>query len=287
MIEGGAYLGLPLLAMVVLAISRGWSRLRTRVAVLAGLVAAVCSLGGYLQLERRTTIPLPWWPATHAPVLGLMIPARFALFTALAVATLASGWLAAARHKLLAWGLAALSIAVLWPAVGRGYWSYRKPLPALFTQARYHSAITPRDIALILPVGPRGYSMLWQAEAALRFRMASGYLPPPESPNPYKHDAIYPALSLGRRVPGEELDARRFLAGHRVTVAVVDPQLAAARPWLRILEGLGWTAQPMGGAVILRPGGVRLAAVDRSVRQRLGRAGPWRGTAPPRRRTRV
>jgi hypothetical protein len=159
-IEGGAYLGLPLLAMAGLAVWRGWERPRTRVALLAGLIAAVCSLGGYLQIEHRTKIPMPWWPATHLPVLGLMIPSRFALFTALAVAVLASSWLAGTRHRLLAWGLAALSVACLWPAVGRRYWRYTKPLPALFTDARYRSTIGSHDIALLVPVGPRGYSML-------------------------------------------------------------------------------------------------------------------------------
>lgn len=270
-IEGGAYLGLPLLAMVVLALRRGWSRLGLRVTALAGLVAAVCSLGGYLQLEHRTSIPLPWWPATHLPVLGLMIPSRFALFTALAVSILVSCWVATSRYRFVAWGLAAASVAFLWPAVGRHYWRYSKPLPALFTQARYSGVITAHDLALIVPVGPKGYSMLWQAEAGLRFRMASGYLPPPESPNPYKQDPIYPMLSLGHSVPNVETAAQRFVTSHHVTVAVVDMQLPQARPWLRILERLGWSASREGGVFVLRPGAGRLAAA--SARPAAARAG--------------
>lgn len=281
LIEGGAYLGLPLLAMAALAVRRGWARPGTRVALFAGLIAAVCSLGGYLQLKRPTTIPMPWWPATHMPVLGLMIPSRFVLFTALAVAVLASSWLAASRHRLPAWGLAALSVAVLWPAVGGGYWRDTKPLPALFTQARYRHALGHHDIALVVPAGPRGYSMLWQAEAGLRFRMASGYLPPPESPNPYKQDPIYPMLSLGHPVPAVEQAARRFLTGHHVTVAVVDPHLPAARPWLGILERLGWHAARVGGAFVLRPAGGSLAAT----RRLRARAGSWPGRSRPQWRT--
>jgi hypothetical protein len=157
--------------------------------------------------------------------------------------------------------------------VGRRYWRYTKPLPALFTDARYRSTIGSHDIALLVPVGPRGYSMLWQAEAGLRFRMASGYLPPPESPNPYKRDPIYPMLSLGHPVPAVEQAARRFLAGHRVTVAVVDPQVPAARPWLGILERLGWSSARVGGAYVLRPA--------------TGRAGSWPDRSRPRRRTPV
>jgi hypothetical protein len=252
-IEGGAYLGLPLLAMTILAVKRGWSRLQTRVLASFAVIAAVCSLGGYLQLERKTGIPMPWWPATHLPVLGLMIPARFSLFTSLAVALLASWWLAVSTHRLLAWALAALSVAFLWPAVDRGHWRYDKPLPALFTSARYRDVIGPHDVALLLPVGPHGYSMLWQAEAHLRFKMASGYLPPPESPNPYKQDPIYPTLALGLPVASVEDAARSFLARHGVTVAVVDPQISAARPWLRILHTLRWRSARIGGAIVLRP----------------------------------
>jgi hypothetical protein len=253
MIEGGAYLGLPLLAMTILAAKRGWARLQTRVLVGSAVIAAVCSLGGYLQLRQSTGIPMPWWPATHLPVLGLMIPSRFAMFTSLALALLASWWLAVSAHKLLAWALAALSVACLWPAVDRGYWKYHKPLPALFTSTHYRNVIGPRDIALLLPVGPRGYSMLWQAETHMRFRMAGGYLPPPESPNPYKQEPIYPMLSLGLPVSSVQDAARSFLTRHHVTVAVVDNHLPEARPWFGILKRLGWRPVSVGGAIVLRP----------------------------------
>ena len=253
LVEGGAYLGIPLLAMTILAVKRGWAMLQIRVLASVALVTAVCSLGGYLQLKRNTGIPMPWWPATRLPIFGLMIPSRFAMFTSLAVAVLASWWLAVCRHKLLAWMLAALSVAFLWPAVGRGYWRYHKPLPALFTSARYRSVISKTDVVLVVPVGPRGYSMLWQAEARLRFKMASGYLPPPESPNPYKHDRIYPTLSLGAPVPSLEAAAQNFLTKHHVSVAIVDMQIPAARRWLGILKRLGWTSAKLGGAFVLRP----------------------------------
>jgi hypothetical protein len=252
-IEGGAYLGLPLVAMAVLSARHGWRRLQTRLLMCFAVLAAVCSLGGYLQLRQNTGIPMPWWPATHLPVLGLMIPARFALFTSLAVALLAAQWLAVSPHRVLAWSLAVLSVAFLWPAVNRGYWRYNKPVPELFTNARFRNVIGPEDTALLVPAGPRGYSMLWQAEAHLRFKMASGYLPPPESPNPYKQDPIYPMLSLGQPVRSVEERAREFLRTHHVTVAVVDMGIPAARPWLRILRRLGWSSATIGGTIVLRP----------------------------------
>ena len=271
-VEGGTYLGLPLLAIVALAARGAWRRPGGRALLITGLITVVCSMGSYLQLVHHTHVPLPWWPASHSPLTGLMIPARFAMFTALAVAVLAAWWLARTRRQPLAWGLALLSVAFLWPAVQRGYWKYHKPLPALFTSSRYRNVIGSHDVALIVPVGPKGYSMLWQAETGLRFEMASGYLPPPESPNPYKHDRIYPTLADGTLVPHVERAAEKFLAASHVTVAVVDLAVAPARPWLRILERLGWRPQRVGGAIVLRPAGSAQAAA-------------WRDRSPTPRRT--
>ena len=88
--------------------------------------------------------------------------------------------------------------------------------------------------------------MLWQAEAGLRFKMASGYVVPPEAPDPYKRDPAYPTLTSGARVPDVEGAAEFFLYTHHVTVAVVDPSLPQATPWIPILERLGWKAQHGG-----------------------------------------
>ena len=83
--------------------------------------------------------------------------------------------------------------------------------------------------------------------------MASGYVVPPEAPDPYKDDPAYPTLTAGIRVPDMEGAAATFLYTHRVTVDVVDPSLPQATPWIPILEGLGWKARTVGGAVVLRP----------------------------------
>ena len=74
----------------------------------------------------------------------------------------------------------------------------------------------------------------------------------PEAPDPYKRDPAYPTLTAGYRVPDVE-GAEFFLYTHHVTVAVVDPSLPQATPWIPILERLGWKARTVGGAVVLRP----------------------------------
>lgn len=252
-VEGGAYFGLPLILILVLAVRRWWRRAEVRVMVVTLIVVLVCSLGGTLQVRGKYTIPLPWAVMHRLPVLGLALPSRFVVYGFLIAALLAAMWLARARLRIVAWGLAALSVASLWPALGQHYWHGFPPQPALFTSSGYRKVIRPSDTALVVPVGGNGYSMLWQGEAHVGFTMASGYVVPPEAPDPYKRDPIYPTLTLGAPVAHERAVAQSFLRSHHITVAVVDPTEPVASPWLPLLKGLGWRARLAGGVVLLRP----------------------------------
>ena len=252
-VEEGAYFGLPLIAIMLLAAWRWRGRPAVRVMLVTLIVVLVCSLGGKLQVDGNYTIPLPWAIMHRLPVFGLALPSRFIVYAFLIASVLAAMWLGAARWRVPAWGLAALSVAVLWPAVGRQYWHGTPDLPSLFTTAAYRKAIGPHDTALVLPVGGGGNSMLWQAEAHLGFTMASGYVVPPEASDPYKSDPIYPTLTAGAPVPNERAAAESFLSSHHVTVAVLDPNEPAAAPWIPLLRQLGWTATSEDGATLLRP----------------------------------
>ncbi len=55
-VEGGAYLGLPLIAMVLFAIRQSWARVGTRIMLCALVVVLVCSLGGKLHVHGATGI---------------------------------------------------------------------------------------------------------------------------------------------------------------------------------------------------------------------------------------
>jgi hypothetical protein len=252
-VEGGAYLGLPLIAMICLGARRRWRDVGGKVMIVTLLVVLVCSFGARLHVDGATSIPLPWAIGSHLPVLGLALPSRFAMYAFLIGGMLAATWLADARTRVAPWLLAAVSVACIWPAIGLGLWRGSPPLPSLFTSSRYRAVITPSDTALLLPVGISGYSMLWQAESGLRFKMASGYVVPPEAPDPYKVDPAYPTLTAGIRVSDVEGAAASFLYTHHVTVAVVDPGSAQATPWISILQRLGWRARTIGGTVVLRP----------------------------------
>lgn len=252
-VEGGAYLGLPLILMMLSGARAGWRRTEVRVMLGTLLVVLVCTLGGHLHVAGHATIPLLWAVGHRLPVLGELLPSRFILYGVLIVAMLAAMWLAAGGPRLAPWLLAIVSVAFLWPAVGRGSWRSVPDLPSLFAGSAYRQVIRPSDTVLVLPVGSRGQSMYWQAQARLGFTMAGGYVVAPEASNPYKRDPIYPTLTSGTVVPNQQAAARRFLVSHHVSVAVLDPRMPTASPWIGILARLGWKAQVRGGVLVLRP----------------------------------
>lgn len=254
-VEGGAYLGVPVILMMLLGARLGWRRLGVRVMLGTLLVVLVCTLGGRLNVAGPTRFPLPWALVHRLPVLGLMLPARFILYGILIGSVLAAMWLAAAGRRFGPWLLAALSVVSLWPAVGRNYWHGTPEIPTLFTTSAYRQAIGPRDTALVLPIGIAGQSMLWQATTNLGFTMASGYVTGPEAPDPYKHYAIYPMLTYLASVPHEVGAAATFLAAQHITVVVLDPRAAATSPWVPTLEQLGWGPTTRDGVVLLRHNG--------------------------------
>jgi hypothetical protein len=251
-VEGGAYLGVPLLAMVVLAAVAGWRSRAVRRMVAMLLRVANCSLGGRLAIAGPTGVPLPWALVHKLPALGLMLPARFIVYGALIASILAACLLARARLRPVAWILAALAIVSLWPAVGDDFWRSRPAIPTFFRTSAYKQAIKPADTVLVLPVGLAGQSMLWHAEAHLGFTMASGYVTAPEAPDPYKRFAAYPMLTYFAPVPHPVQAAARFLATEHVTLVVLDQASASAGPWVPWLERLGWRPTTFAGVVLLR-----------------------------------
>lgn len=116
-----------------------------------------------------------------------------------------------------------------WPAIGQNYWRSVPPVPKLFTSSAGARAIGVHDVALVLSVGLYGQSMLWQAEAHLRFAMASGYAVASVAPDPYKRFAVYRTLASYHTVHHERRAAVAFLHATHATVVVLDDTDARAR----------------------------------------------------------
>jgi len=227
-VEAGAYLGLPLLVILVLAGLR--RRPLTSVLLLTLVLVSACSLGARVRVGGHALLPGPWSAAAQLPPAQPILPVRFSLFVALLAALLFALWLAEGGRRR--WALALVALAATTPNPSRSLWTSDVPRPELFRDGHSDAVLRRGETALVFPFGGAGWSMLWQAEDGFRYRLAGGYLgnrPPQER----RWQELLRALISGRRLPAQAAAGlRRYAEAHCVRVVVVAP---GTKPALRRL----------------------------------------------------
>jgi hypothetical protein len=217
--ELGAYLGLPFLALIALAALRG-PRARGRLLLLALFGAAVVlSLGTRVKIAGTVVGIGPWAVLAPFPVVGSALPVRLTMVTSLFAGLLVALALAD-RASRLRWTLAACGVLATLPNLQLPTWHSPVPRPAFFAAGLDRTAIPPNATTLVLPYGPAGWSMLWQAESGFRFRLVGGHFALRVTPQERPWADVYAGLGAGRVTP---LRLRAFLAAHGVTRIVVAP----------------------------------------------------------------
>jgi hypothetical protein len=98
-VEGGVYLGLPLLLLVIGLLWSGRHRWALRVTAVMLVISLVCALGDKLQVDGHKLFPLPWAIAAHLPLLGVALPVRLVMYAALCCAIVVAHGLARARQR--------------------------------------------------------------------------------------------------------------------------------------------------------------------------------------------
>lgn len=253
--ETDAYLGIPLLALLVAACVLGWRRPLVRWAALLSAIAAVLSLGPRLHVAGTVLpVPLPWALVGRLPLLDSAVPSRLMLFAYLGVGLLLADLVASAgRRRPLA--LAAVAVALL-PLVPRWpYPSTEARVPAFFQAGGEASRLTPADMVLVAPYADHlsSVAMLWQAAAGYRFRMPEGeaFVPGPSLGPPPSHlRATFEALEGGVPVPDSAADraeTRRELAALGVDTVVVGPHPGHDRMVAYLTSVLGRPPVRSGG----------------------------------------
>lgn len=179
--EWDAYLGIPLILLLVLATVRFWRAPAVRTAGLLALIVAVLSLGPHLNIQRHAflAVPLPWWIPAHIPVLDDILPNRLMVYVDLAAAVIVAFalrllWLLR-RSPLLNVAVAVVVLLPLLPTAPT-------PTSQLTTPAVFAST-APRPIApganvLFEPLPSSDYShaMAWQVSSKFAFRLIGGYI---------------------------------------------------------------------------------------------------------------
>ena len=247
--ESGIYLGIPL-ALVVAPLlhhalgpgcNTNLGRAAGRDRRVAARLAPAYRRAPHDPAPLETDRPL-------APARGRAV--RLALYMFLIVAVIAAMWLAqprAGRLGVAKWAVAAIGVAFVAPNLSAGLWHGRPPNPPFFTTMQYRRVLSRDETVLVLPFGPSGMSMLWQAETGMWFRMAGGYLnqyPPPD----YVRDPLLSALA-GQIKPSPVL-LRSFLSRRHVGAVIVDP--SNPQQWPSALAGLGLKPVSLGGVWVYR-----------------------------------
>ena len=290
-----AYLGLPLLLVLVVLGVRWRASPVVRIGLALMVVAAMLSLGPTLLVGGEDTgIRLPWAFFENLPLLPSLIPARLAQLTALFAGLLVAlflhaVWKGGGWRRPAAIVVAVAVLLPLWPA--STITSSEVTTPAFFTGPAVRTL--PRDsVALVLPWPYRQTSlaMTWQAEAGLWYRMPGGYFigPRRDSDQPRFDTIPTPAsITLGRiysgypppRLTGPR---RRALAGDfvrwRIGSVVVGPMPnQAAMVWF-LTDLLGREPEAVDGVYLWRDPVVELR--DRGQDRGRGDRGPSRHPRP-------
>lgn len=260
--ELGAYLGLPFLVLVVLAMRRT----RGRVFLAAvGAACAVLSLGTRVKVAGTVVGVAPWTVLARLPIVGSALPVRLTLYSSLLAGLLVALSLAdrASRSR---YALAACGVLMTLPNL---------QLPTWHSTVPQASFAVPRDATtLVLPYGPAGWSMLWQAEAHFRYRLVGGAFAVRVVPQERGWRDVYTGLGAGRVTPRR---LRAFLTAHRVSRIVVAP---GTRPGaLRLVRAVCGPGESTGGTSVYDVGhfgGCTEASEGRGVAVGHDGAGPQR-----------
>jgi len=226
--EQTAYLGLPLMALLLVVVRRRWGLPVVRWAAIAGGTLALLSLGDTLHVAGADTrLPLPWALTSAIPLVHEILPVRFSLVVFLMVGLLVAVFVDATlvtptwRPRLVGAVAVGLTVAALFPAVP----FLTSPLgaPGFFSRPSALRALPQGSVILVAPFAVVGKAdaMYWQAEAGMWFRMPEGeaFVPspyplyPPPSATEFAlvrlADGSVPLAAIEAGVPGQIRDDLR------------------------------------------------------------------------------
>ncbi len=244
--EWDAYLGIPLVLLLVVATIRFWGIPVVRTAGIVAVVIAICSLGADLHVAgHQLSVPLPWWIPAHLPVLENILPARLMMYVYLAAAITFSFllrimWLLRSSLALNA----VVALAALLPIVP----VLPAPATALHSRAPFASETSARSFAganiLFEPFPGVDFpqALLWQRTAYYSFTMLGGYV---IGPYPPTVQALQQTISDLVKLPTVTLSPTRQLALRSqlhaldVSTVIVDPAVVPGATRSLFTEILG------------------------------------------------
>ncbi len=172
--EEGAYLGLPLLIIVITFIYQfrdDWYR--CLIIILA--ILFLFSLGPYLRILNHKSIVLPWFLFTQLPLIKHVLPIRFTFYIFIIISIIAALWMEkykVSKHVKLM--MAFISILFLFPNVN--IYKGNVTIPTFFKNNLYKKYIKYNEnIIMMPPFGSNGIGMAYQEKTNFYFNVSQGY----------------------------------------------------------------------------------------------------------------
>ncbi len=250
-VETGAYLGVPLLVVVIWFLKSQWHRAEGRFLAIMLATVYIASYGSRLHIAGHELFGMPWKLFTRVPLISSAFPVRFTLYLYLIVALIASLWIAQWRaHRAVKAAAVALIVLSMLPNLHGSRWVHELDTPEFFRSGSYRNHIAPGETILVLPYGESGNSMYWQAETGMYFAIAEGHFPPPQS---FLGWPIVGAFLDGGEIPDAPAQLNAFMATHDVRAVVFRQQDPSSAAWRATLESSGAKLQEIDDVVLARP----------------------------------
>jgi hypothetical protein len=245
--EQCGYIGLPLLAILLLFARQLWHFPLQRFLLVVWLCITLASFGPHLLIDGHfSRIILPWVLAVHVPLAGSALPARFAMFSSLVLAIIAAMWVADARpgrsreFRLALGGLACVAM------LPRLHPWMNIPYSRFFQPGHVQAALGPHSQILILPFSINGPSSFWQEEAGFSFSQTGGYLGLP--PAAMQDFPAVQELYGDYQGPGLRADFQAFCSETGTEFVVAGP--GTPHNLLAMLNTLPWPHRQIDDATI-------------------------------------
>jgi hypothetical protein len=242
--ESGGYIGLPLLAIVVLFARERWHDRSGKFMMLMLGCTCILAMGPILEIVGYRLLPLPGAALAVVPIIDKAMPARFMMYSYLALAVMIAMWLAQDNGRTKPrWVIGAAIVPFMLPNLSTSFWTTPAEIPAFFGSGLYRQYLTPGETAMVLPYGLFGEGMLWQAATGMYFQTAGGWGFEPPVPEEHSGWPIMSGLYNIAGVPDAGEQFKAYLANHDVGAVIVGPRtqylvlrlgsLRTAATWLR------------------------------------------------------
>jgi hypothetical protein len=246
-----AYLGLPLILLLILQLRELQQRPYLKPLLLSLLVIVILSLGPVLHIAGVATgLWLPWRLILRIPLISQALPTRLSMFVALVAGLAAALWLAASRRGRDLVGrytLAGLACLCLLPDPGfLRHWT-PLPLEPFFEPQNIAASLEKNANVIILPyLGP---GLIWQWQSGMYFTQSGGYV----GFTPQSESLTWPVLgNLYTNTGGPlfENDLSGFCLAHRVSAVLIGPGTSPSL--VSAISALHWQETDICGVRVVR-----------------------------------